>query len=34
MLDAESGRPVKDQTLVMPMSELRTKVISTLKGGQ
>jgi len=32
MLDPRSGRPVKDETLVMRMSELREKVTASLKG--
>jgi hypothetical protein len=32
MLDRSSGQPVKNETLVMRMSELRAKVSSSLKG--
>jgi hypothetical protein len=32
MLDGSSGRPVKDETLVMRLSELRTRIASTVKG--
>src|SRR5690349_2307984 len=32
MLDRSSGQPVKDETLVMRMSELREKVTASLKG--
>ena len=34
MLDAESHQPVKDQTLVMPLSELRSRIAAGLKAGQ
>ena len=30
MLDTDSGRPVKDQTLTMPLSELRSRISTTL----
>lgn len=30
MLDKDSGRPVKDQTLTMPLSELRSRISTTL----
>jgi hypothetical protein len=30
MLDRESGRPVKDQTLTMPLSELRSRISTAL----
>jgi hypothetical protein len=32
MLDRSSGQPVKDETLVMRMSELRARVTASLKG--
>ncbi len=32
MLDGKTGRPVKDETLVMRVSELRAKVAAPLKG--
>ena len=32
MLDHSSGQPVKDETLVMRMSELRAKIAASLKG--
>jgi hypothetical protein len=32
MLDRQSGRPVKDQTMTMPLSELRSRIASGLKG--
>jgi hypothetical protein len=34
MLDAASGKQVKDQTLTMHLSELRARIISTLSGAQ
>jgi hypothetical protein len=34
MLDRESGRPVKDQTLTMRLSELRTRIANTLGNRQ
>jgi hypothetical protein len=32
MLDAASGRPVKDQTLVLKLSDLRQRIVTGLKG--
>lgn len=32
MLDAQTGQPVKDQTLTMHLSELRTRISSVLAG--
>jgi len=34
MLDPSNGRPVKDQTLVMRLSELRTRIASGLGAGR
>ena len=34
MLDRSSGRPVKDETLVMRLSDLRARVAAGLKGGK
>jgi hypothetical protein len=34
MLDRQTGRPVKDQTLTMRLSELRARIASTLGNGQ
>ena len=34
MLDGRTGRPVKDQTLTMRLSELRARIASTLGNGQ
>jgi hypothetical protein len=32
MLDRQTGRPVKDETVVMKLSELRTRITTGLKG--
>jgi hypothetical protein len=32
MLDRRTGRPVKDETMVMRLSELRTRIASGVKG--
>ncbi len=34
MLDAQTGRPVKDETLTMRMSELRSRIAATLNARQ
>jgi hypothetical protein len=33
MLEAGTGRPVKDQTLVMPLSQLRSRIAAGLAKG-
>lgn len=33
MLDMKTGKAVNDETLVMPMSELRSRIATSLKGG-
>jgi hypothetical protein len=33
MLDPQTGRQVKDQTLVMNLSDLKARIASTLAGG-